>query len=209
MTGHYMTGHCMTIIKRYPNRKLYDTQAKRYVSLDDIAQMIRRGDEVQVVDHASGDDVTTLMLVQIIVEQEKQRSGFLPQPVLTGLIRAGGNTVAVLRKGLSAPLDLLRQVDDEIERRVNRLVSLGDMAEDEGRRLIHKLRQLGAPPATPGALDAEQLEAELRARNVPTRAEMQALSALIEQLAAEVESLRNHNAAAAAAPGGAAPSAEE
>jgi polyhydroxyalkanoate synthesis repressor PhaR len=183
----------MTVIKRYPNRKLYDTHAKQYVSLDDIAEMIRRGDEVQVVDHASGDDVTALMLVQIIVEQEKQRSGFLPQPVLTGLIRAGGNTLTVLRKGLSAPLDLLRQVDDEIERRVNQLVSLGDMAEDEGRRLVQKLRMLGAPPAAPAVMDEGQLEAELRARNVPTREEMQALSTLIEQLAAEVESLRQRN----------------
>jgi polyhydroxyalkanoate synthesis repressor PhaR len=183
----------MTVIKRYPNRKLYDTHAKQYVSLDDIAEMIRRGDEVQVVDYASGDDVTTLMLVQIIVEQEKQRSGFLPQPVLTGLIRAGGNTLSALRKGLSAPLDLLRQVDDEIERRVNQLVSLGDMAEDEGRRLVHKLRMLGAPLAAPAVMDEGQLEAELRARNVPTREEMQALSTLIEQLAAEVDSLRQRN----------------
>ena len=61
----------MPIIKRYPNRKLYDTAAKQYVSLDGIAAMIRRGDEVQVVDHATGEDLTTLTLTQIIVEQEK------------------------------------------------------------------------------------------------------------------------------------------
>ncbi len=143
----------MPTIKRYPNRKLYDTAAKQYVSLEGIAAMIRRGDEVRVVDHATGEDLTTLTLTQIIVEQEKQQSGFLPSPVLTGLIRSGGNTLAHLRRSLSVPLDLFRQVDDEIERRLQQLVGLGEMAEGEAQRLLEKLTpRANAPmrrPATP------------------------------------------------------------
>ena len=65
----------MPIIKRYPNRKLYDTEAKRYVTLETITQMIHEGQEVQVVDHETGEDLTNLTLSQIIFEQEKKGGG--------------------------------------------------------------------------------------------------------------------------------------
>src|SRR5512139_2462789 len=134
----------MSVIKRYPNRKLYDTAAKQYVSLEGVTDMIRRGEPVQVIDHATGEDHTTLILTQIIVEQEKRGTGFLPLDVLTGLVQSGGNTLATLRQRLTAPLDFLRQVDDEIQARIEKLVSLGELAEDEGRRLAQKLVALGA-----------------------------------------------------------------
>ena len=177
----------MPIIKRYPNRKLYDTTAKQYVSLDGIAAMIRRGDEVQVMDHATGEDLTTLTLTQIIVEQEKQQSGFVPSPVLTSLIRSGGNTLASLRRSLSVPLDLFHQVDDEIEHRLQQLVGLGEMAEGEAQRLLEKLTTAGrhadAPPS-----EAE-LEQELRGRTLPTRSDLRTLSALLDQLSEQVDAL--------------------
>ena len=178
----------MPIIKRYPNRKLYDTTAKQYVSLADLARMIRYGEPVQVMDHASSEDVTSLVLVQIIVEQEKQQGGFLPLSVLTGLVQAGGNTLATLRRSLAAPLDLLRQVDEEIQRRVERLVSLGELAEDEGRRLAQRLLAQGSSVAA--SLSETALEKELRARDLPTRADLRALSDLLDKLTAEVDELQ-------------------
>jgi polyhydroxyalkanoate synthesis repressor PhaR len=177
----------MPIIKRYPNRKLYNTTAKQYVSLEGIAEMIRRGDEVQVVDHTTGEDLTTLTLTQIIVEQEKQQSGFLPSPVLTGLIRSGGNTLAHLRRSLSTPLDLFRQVDDEIERRLQKLVGLGEMAEGEAQRLLEKLTAAGQHTDMPPG-DAA-LEQGLRIRTLPTRSDLRTLSELLDQLSAQVDEL--------------------
>ena len=59
------------MIKRYPNRKLYDTEAKRYVTLEQITHMIEAGHEVQVIDNESGEDLTNLTLSQIIFEREK------------------------------------------------------------------------------------------------------------------------------------------
>ncbi len=90
----------MPIIKRYPNRKLYDTEAKRYVTLDSITQMIHEGQEVQVVDHETGEDLTNLTLSQIIFEQEKKGSGLLPRALLTNLVRAGGDTLEQVRRAL-------------------------------------------------------------------------------------------------------------
>lgn len=180
----------MLVIKRYPNRKLYDTAAKQYISLERVAAMIRAGQEIQVVDHATGEDLTTLTLMQIIVEQEKRHSGFLPVNVLTDLVQAGGTTLATLRRGLLAPMEeLRRQVDEEIARRVEKLVSLGELAEDEGKRLVARLVSLGGSMGSGDLLG--ELARRLQAYNLPTRTDIQALAELVDRLSAEVDELRH------------------
>src|SRR5512135_361111 len=72
----------MPLIKRYANRKLYDTEAKRYVTLEDLAGFVRQGEDVRVVDHATGEDLTSQTLFQIIFEEEKKIGGLLPQVFL-------------------------------------------------------------------------------------------------------------------------------
>src|SRR5512133_2765626 len=129
----------MRVIKRYPNRKLYDTEAKQYISLDRIAELIREGQEIHVVDHATQEDLTTVTLTQVIFEQEKKQDSELPKTVLTALIRASGDTLSTLRRTLASPLDWLHQVDEEIDRRLQVLVKRGEMAEEESRRLRDQL----------------------------------------------------------------------
>src|SRR4051812_2310973 len=80
-------------IKRYTNRKLYDTVESRYVTLDEIAQMIKAGAEVKIIDNRSKEDLTSVTLAQIIFEEEKKRSQ-MPLGVLREIIRHGGEAVA-------------------------------------------------------------------------------------------------------------------
>lgn len=80
------------IIKRYANRKLYDTERSSYVTLDDISVMIKAGEEVQVVDNKSGEDLTSVTLAQIIFEAEKRNSA-MPLSLLRTLIRDGGDAI--------------------------------------------------------------------------------------------------------------------
>ncbi len=82
----------MTVIRKYGNRRLYDTNAKHYVNLDEIAQMVRDGDEVQVVDAKSGEDLTRSILTQIIVEDAKSHNGGLPLEILRELIAVSNTT---------------------------------------------------------------------------------------------------------------------
>ncbi|HWE24910.1 MAG TPA: polyhydroxyalkanoate synthesis regulator DNA-binding domain-containing protein [Myxococcales bacterium] len=82
------------VIKRYTNRKLYDTVESRYVTLDEIAQMIKGGAEVKVLDNRTKEDLTSVTLAQIIFEEEKKRSQ-MPLGVLREIIRHGGEAVAV------------------------------------------------------------------------------------------------------------------
>src|SRR5438552_1622968 len=77
------------VIKRYSNRKLYDTQESRYVTLEEIEEMIRAGREVTVVDAASGEDLTSVTLTQIILENERNHRANLPSAFLHQLIKHG------------------------------------------------------------------------------------------------------------------------
>ena len=79
-------------VKRYANRKLYDTERSCYVTLDDISTMIKAGEEVRVVDNKSGEDLTSVTFAQIIFEAEKKKS-FMPLGLLRDLIRDGSETI--------------------------------------------------------------------------------------------------------------------
>ena len=177
----------MLIIKRYPNRKLYNTETKSYITLDGIAALIRDGVEVQVVDHSNDDDITTVILSQIIFEQEKKQGQFLPKSVLTGLIQAGGDTLTSLRQTLTMPLQLLQHIDEEINRRIQALIKRGELEEQFGQRLRDKLLALNPRESSPptSAKIAEVLEKQ----DVATQADIQQLTTQIEQLAAKLAQL--------------------
>ena len=102
-------------------------------------------------------------------------------------MRAGGDTLGTLRRGLSLPLDLWRHVDEEIDRRVQALINKGDLAKEEGLRLREKLLSpmFAAPEATQP--DEEQLERILNDHGVPTRGELERLNSQIEVLSAKLE----------------------
>ena len=80
------------VIKKYENRRLYDTAASRYVNLEEVAQMVREGVEIQVVDAGSGEDLTRLVLTQIIMEDAKGRDSSLPLDMLRQMIMTSGAT---------------------------------------------------------------------------------------------------------------------
>lgn len=77
------------LIKRYDNRKLYDTSQRAYVTLEELAQIVSGGHEVKVVDQRNGEDITTVVLAQVVLEGLKARSAEIPRQVLTRLIRLG------------------------------------------------------------------------------------------------------------------------
>ena len=81
------------IIKRYSNRKLYDTVNSRYVRLEDIAAMVKGGTEVKVIDNQSKEDLTSVTLAQIIFEDEKAKRNPMPLGMLRDLVRHGGESL--------------------------------------------------------------------------------------------------------------------
>jgi polyhydroxyalkanoate synthesis repressor PhaR len=78
------------LIKKYENRRLYDVTNSRYVNLDDVARILQHGDDVRVLDVASGDDITRLILTQIIVEGAKTPDSGFPLDILRDMVIASG-----------------------------------------------------------------------------------------------------------------------
>lgn len=180
----------MTVtIKRYSNRKLYDTEARKYVTLDGIADLIRSGAEIEVLDNTSGEDITALILTQIIYEQEKKSGGFLPRSVLQSLVQSGGETLNNLRSGLSSPLNLMSHVDDEIRRRVDGLIKGGEIALEDGQEMIQQLIKNASNPFKFEEGKATDFFDRLKMLGVPSRAEINDLKqqiAALEQALAEL-----------------------
>lgn len=78
------------LIRKYENRRLYDTTNSRYVNLDDVARLLQHGDDVRVTDAATGDDITRLILTQIIVEGAKTQDSGFPLDILRDMVIATG-----------------------------------------------------------------------------------------------------------------------
>lgn len=182
----------MLVVKRYANRKLYDTVARQYISLEGVAELVRQGRDVQVVDHGTGEDLTALTLAQIICEQEKKRAGFLPRPLLAGLVQAGGLAPASLQRSLAACLDLAHLVEAEIEGRVRDLAGRGELDEEQAARL----RGLLLPDCQPGPAAQTLAEGAMKAfllrYGVPTRADIRQIAERVETLMAQLDEVSDH-----------------
>ena len=179
----------MIIIKRYPNRKLYDTDAKQYITLDGIADLIRRGEEVTVIDHATGEDLTALTLTQIILEQEKKQSGLLPRAVLANLIQAGGDRLSALQRTLASPLSFWHQFDEEVRKRIQTLVKRGELSEGEGQTLLDKIINLNPMSGRNQQSLETDIERIISERQLPTRADLARISEQLDALTVKLNQL--------------------
>ena len=139
------------IIKRYTNRKLYDKQESRYVTLEEIARLVREGEDVAVIDNETEEDLTAVTFAQIILEEEKRKTNFISVPFLRKLIRSGearvqdfseaigdlsGRMRDVVDSGGKALGDSLSFVDEILEMPQTRLEAIRDRA----RRSVERLR---------------------------------------------------------------------
>lgn len=180
----------MPVIKRYANRKLYDTDAKGYVTLEGVAALIRQGRDVRVIDHETGADITLQVLAQIIFEEEKKTAGGLPGTVLTGLIQAGSDTLSHLRHAiLPNGYERRAEMEAEIGRRLAALRRAGVLSDTEASRWQAMLALGGALADDPAWPSEAELQAALARRGVPSRAQLLKLTQQVERLAAEIESL--------------------
>jgi polyhydroxyalkanoate synthesis repressor PhaR len=119
------------VIKRYANRKLYDTQHSCYVTLEQIAEMIREGEDVRIVDNNTKEDLTSVTLAQIIFEEEKKRR-LLPLVGLKAIIQTSGESIQ----------DFVNQVRGEVDSRVGKVFRRPE--GEEGAEGVEE----GAPGAT-------------------------------------------------------------
>lgn len=123
------------LIKRYESRKLYDTEESRYVALEELAAWVRAGQEVQVLDNGTGADVTAQTLTQIILDEGRKGTAFLPSELLHELVRAGQRAVET---GVE---QVHQKVDRFVQASIDRLGPVR-RAREEMDRLRGRLEEL-------------------------------------------------------------------
>jgi polyhydroxyalkanoate synthesis repressor PhaR len=111
------------LIKRYGNRKLYDTSESRYITLDEIARLVRSGSDVTVIDNENGDNLTAITFAQIILEEEKRRSSLISLGLLRELVQHGEETLAQLRSSVEKGVEAIGTIGEKAGRRMQEIVT--------------------------------------------------------------------------------------
>ena len=122
------------VLKKYSNRRLYDTNKSTYVTLNQVADMIRAGDEVEVHDAKTHEDVTAFILTQIILEEARKKNTLLPVELLHLIIRYGENVLQeffnkYLQQIITNYLEFKKAVDEQFSKWLDMGINYSDMAQ--------------------------------------------------------------------------------
>ena len=110
----------ITIIKKYANRRLYHTEISQYITLEDVGEMVRKGEDLKVVDARTGQDLTRAILTQIIMEQETKGESLLPIKFLKEVIRTYQNNMRpILPHYLDHAMDTLMANQEQFTKYLN------------------------------------------------------------------------------------------
>jgi polyhydroxyalkanoate synthesis repressor PhaR len=154
-----------TVIKKYANRRLYHTGTSSYVTLDDLAEMVKKGDEFVVIDAKTGEDITRAVLGQIIFEQESRGQHLLPLAFLRQLIRFYGDSIqTILPSYLETSLAAFTRNQGELREQMARALKGGPLGaiEEQSRRNMEMFSEamrmwlpFGGKPAEPSSGSAQ------------------------------------------------------
>jgi polyhydroxyalkanoate synthesis repressor PhaR len=184
------------LIKRYNNRKLYDQQKSRYITLEGIRELVKAGIDVRVIDNDTGEDLTRVTFAQIIYEGERRRDGLLSLPALRWVVERGDEAVRDLRRGVERSREAFESVREATEKRVQELV---ERSGERSRQFWEEL--LGAPQRRLDQLQRRidtqlRQSVELFTKNPAIRAEVKRVEKSIRQLEQQLTRLTRRAPAA-------------
>ena len=183
------------LIKRYANRKLYNTQTSRYITLKGIAQLLDAGEEVRVIDKETGDDITSVALSQILVDSERSHTQ-PPDTLLSQILGRGGDALYdALRKGVDDASEGIGDFQERVRRMVGGPRNPGEADPNEGGG--NRTQEPEGPGRegffhTSPELDAlvhNAVERVFRLLDLPRRADVESLNQNLERVAGAVEAL--------------------
>ena len=162
------------LIKRYANRKLYTTESSRYITLRGISELVREGHDICVIDNETGEEITPIVLSQILVDDQKEnrdRDGAVSGTLLTELIQRGGDALySLVRRGVGDVETNLNEMRDNVKRWIKTPADAAKFDSADLRETVHNA-----------------VERVLRVADLPTRGDLEALNKNLERLAAALE----------------------
>lgn len=167
------------LIKRYANRKLYNTQTSRYITLKGIAELLEEDEEVTVIDNETGEDITSVTLSQILVDTERSNRA-VPGNLLSELVQRGGDALyGALRRSMG---DASEGIDD-IQRNMRRLLG-GNLRSDGTAR-----DWIAFTPPDMDKLVQRTIERVFKALDFPRRSDIEALNQRLDRVLETIGSL--------------------
>jgi polyhydroxyalkanoate synthesis repressor PhaR len=165
------------LVKRYSNRKLYDTSESRYVTLDEIARWVKSGEEVKILENESGEDLTAVTFAQIILEEERKKSGLLSLRVMRELIQHGESALQGLAETVDRGIGAIRpaaeaartRVHERVQEGVQNLTSVADRLTEIQRNIDEVVRRQVERVTSSPALQREMERIERTARMLEAR----------------------------------------
>jgi polyhydroxyalkanoate synthesis repressor PhaR len=188
------------VIKKYANRKLYDTQGKKYLTLQHIAKLVERGETVQVIDNDTKQDITSVVLSSIILESTKKDKTILPDTMLVDLIQKRGEAMMkAVKESVAAGVSAAEMVQQEVEKRVKEAIQKGREQADSLVAIGESLEFLFKDFLTRTQKTIEETVEKNVARliasmNIPTKVEIERLEAQVAALSKHVEALAKRQA---------------
>jgi polyhydroxyalkanoate synthesis repressor PhaR len=176
----------MIQIKRYANRKYYDSHSGHYITLEEIAAYIRNGEAIQVTDHATSQDITSFVMTQIILSDGKRHGELLPNTFLINLIQKSKNVLTKWESDLLQS-DWSQAINSIIQARVEDLVSRQEITPVEGSRILTLLQVNPAEELPQVNLLKEFSRTLVASLQLPTNQDIQELSEQIQILKQKIE----------------------
>jgi polyhydroxyalkanoate synthesis repressor PhaR len=178
-------------IKKYANRKMYDRTDKRYITMDQLSELIKSGEEVSIVDNNTGEDLTSAIVSQLIGREKTGRDKGVSSRVLMQLLRKGGGTLGdYAKKYTSLWQSAFTMAEGEVDKLINRLVKDKELSRSEGSKLKNEL--VGYADSMKGWISDiidKRISDALDVMNLPTKDSVNALAARVDALAEKIEKL--------------------
>ena len=186
----------MRKIKKYANRKLYDTVDKQYISLESLSRLIKDGEAVEIIDNTSGEDITSAVVSQLLAKEQKEKEE-VPSSILIGLLRKGSGTVSdYAKKSASLWKTALASAEDEIDKVFKTLVKDKDLSSAEASRLRKEIAgYLTSSRKWVTQQVDHRLKDALGAMNLASKEEVAELTRKVESLTGKIEQLEKAGAA--------------
>ena len=193
-------------IKKYVNRKMYDTTDKKYVSMVQIARLIKSGEEVVIIDNKTGDDLTAAIVSRLIGQDKKEKGSVVSPRIMMQLLRKGGDTLTdYAKKYTSLWQNALTMAEDEVDKVVGSLVNNKELSRAEGSRLKQEITgYTDSLKSWIGERVDRRINEALAAMNLASRDQVAALTVKIDKLSKDVARLKKSKAPAKAGKAGGA-----
>jgi polyhydroxyalkanoate synthesis repressor PhaR len=183
-------------IKKYTNRKFYDTVEKKYTTLSKIKNLVKSGEEIKVVDNETGEDLTAITLTQLILEHERGRVDLGKIPVLLhDLFKKGKtSTLDLIEKSFHTTVGILSMTKERAEELVHTLRKEKKITREEGERLLKEFTKKaeGVMVALEERIE-NAVKKVLKRLNIPTEKDIERIRTEMKKLRQEIQDIKKRS----------------